>query len=175
MGGPRLPEQHRHTRLRCRGTLETRGRDPLRQDECPHSILPTGRVSTTSTGSRRTPGIPGRTPGGSSGGSAAALAAGLTGIETGSDIGASIRNPAHYCGVFGHKPSFRDLPAPGAGPAWNPDGSRHGGHRAAGAFVGRSRGGTEGHGRTGYPRCRRLATRPSRPPRPDIRRPACRR
>ena len=46
------------------------------------------------------------TPGGSSGGSAAALAAGLTGLEAGSDIGASIRNPAHYCGVFGHKPTF---------------------------------------------------------------------
>jgi amidase len=48
----------------------------------------------------------GRTPGGSSGGSGAALAAGLTGLEAGSDIGASIRNPAHYCGVFGHKPTF---------------------------------------------------------------------
>ncbi|MDI6753044.1 MAG: amidase [Thermodesulfobacteriota bacterium] len=47
-----------------------------------------------------------RGPGGSSGGSAAALAAGLTGIEAGSDIGASIRNPAHYCGVYGHKPTF---------------------------------------------------------------------
>ena len=47
-----------------------------------------------------------RGPGGSSGGSAAALASGLTGLEIGSDIGASIRNPAHYCGVFGHKPTF---------------------------------------------------------------------
>jgi amidase len=47
-----------------------------------------------------------RTPGGSSGGSGAALAAGLTGIEAGSDIGSSIRNPAHYCGVYGHKPTF---------------------------------------------------------------------
>lgn len=47
-----------------------------------------------------------RVPGGSSGGSAAALAAGLTGLETGSDIGASIRNPAHYCGVYGHKPTY---------------------------------------------------------------------
>ncbi|MBL8673123.1 MAG: amidase [Alphaproteobacteria bacterium] len=47
-----------------------------------------------------------RSPGGSSGGSAAALAAGLTGIEAGSDIGASIRNPAHYCGVYGHKPTW---------------------------------------------------------------------
>ena len=47
-----------------------------------------------------------RVPGGSSGGSAAALAAGITGLEAGSDIGASIRNPAHYCGVYGHKPTW---------------------------------------------------------------------
>ena len=47
-----------------------------------------------------------RSPGGSSGGSAAALAAGLTTLEAGSDIGASIRNPAHYCGVYGHKPTY---------------------------------------------------------------------
>jgi amidase len=51
-----------------------------------------------------------RTPGGSSGGSAAALATGLTGLEAGSDIGASIRNPAHYCGVFGHKPTYGIVP-----------------------------------------------------------------
>jgi amidase len=55
----------------------------------------------------------GRTPGGSSGGSAAALAAGLTAIEAGSDIGASIRNPAHYCGVFGHKPTYGIVPPRG--------------------------------------------------------------
>jgi amidase len=54
-----------------------------------------------------------RVPGGSSGGAAAALAAGLTGLELGSDIGASIRNPAHYCGVFGHKPTFRLCPTAG--------------------------------------------------------------
>lgn len=50
------------------------------------------------------------TPGGSSGGSAAALAAGLTGFEIGSDIGGSIRVPAHFCGVYGHKPTFGLLP-----------------------------------------------------------------
>jgi amidase len=54
-----------------------------------------------------------RQPGGSSGGAAAALAAGLTGLELGSDIGASIRNPAHYCGVFGHKPTFELCPIQG--------------------------------------------------------------
>jgi len=47
-----------------------------------------------------------RSPGGSSGGAAAALAAGFTGLELGTDIGSSIRNPAHYCGVYGHKPTF---------------------------------------------------------------------
>jgi amidase len=55
----------------------------------------------------------GRTPGGSSGGSAAALAAGLTGLELGSDIASSIRNPAHYCGVFGHKPTYGICPQRG--------------------------------------------------------------
>lgn len=54
-----------------------------------------------------------RAPGGSSGGAAAALAAGLTGFESGSDIGGSIRNPAHYCGVFGHKPTWNLIPPRG--------------------------------------------------------------
>jgi amidase len=48
---------------------------------------------------------PGRTPGGSSGGAAAALAAGLTGLEIGTDMGGSIRVPAAWCGVYGHKPT----------------------------------------------------------------------
>jgi len=53
------------------------------------------------------------TPGGSSGGSAAALAAGLTALELGSDIGASIRGPAHFCGVYGHKPTYGVVPYEG--------------------------------------------------------------
>ncbi len=54
-----------------------------------------------------------RTPGGSSGGSSAALAMGFTPIELGSDIGGSIRVPAHYAGVMGHKPSYGIVPAHG--------------------------------------------------------------
>jgi amidase len=54
-----------------------------------------------------------RVPGGSSGGSAAALAAGLTGFELGSDIGGSIRNPAHYCGVYGLKTTHGVVPMRG--------------------------------------------------------------
>ena len=54
-----------------------------------------------------------RTVGGSSGGSAASLAAGFVPLEIGSDIGGSIRNPAHYCGVYGHKPSHGIVPTRG--------------------------------------------------------------
>ncbi len=56
-------------------------------------------------GATSNPWNPAHTPGGSSGGSVAALAAGLTGLEIGTDIGGSIRVPAHFCGVFGHKPT----------------------------------------------------------------------
>jgi amidase len=54
-----------------------------------------------------------RTPGGSSGGSAAVVAAGLAGIEIGSDIASSIRNPAIYCGIYGHKPTYGICPPRG--------------------------------------------------------------
>ena len=57
-----------------------------------------------------------RTPGGSSGGSAAAVAAGMIPLEFGSDLGGSIRVPAAFCGVFGHKPSFGVVPMRGFAP-----------------------------------------------------------
>jgi amidase len=59
------------------------------------------------------------TCGGSSGGSAVALATGMSLLELGGDIGGSIRVPAHYNGVFGHKPTwgavnrFGEIPIPG--------------------------------------------------------------
>ncbi|GAA3545548.1 amidase [Nonomuraea rosea] len=48
----------------------------------------------------------GRTSGGSSGGSAAALASGFGALSIGSDIASSLRTPAHFCGVYAHKPTL---------------------------------------------------------------------
>lgn len=59
-----------------------------------------------------------RTPGGSTGGGAAALAAGLTSLEFGSDIGGSIRVPAAFCGLHGHRPSDTAVPRYGYVPGW---------------------------------------------------------
>ncbi len=66
-------------------------------------------------GTTRNPWNMARSPGGSSGGSAAALAAGLTPLELGGDAGGSIRIPAHFCGVAGHKPTPGVVPSLGNG------------------------------------------------------------
>lgn len=64
-------------------------------------------------GATNNPWDEGRSPGGSSGGAATALAAGLTALELGSDIAGSIRVPAAWCGVWGHKPTFGIVPTRG--------------------------------------------------------------
>ncbi|MFD2080963.1 amidase [Actinopolymorpha cephalotaxi] len=63
----------------------------------------------------------GRTPGGSSGGSAAALASGIGALSIGSDLAGSLRTPAHFCGIYAHKPTVglaatRGMIAPPAPP-----------------------------------------------------------
>ncbi len=73
-------------------------------------------------GATNNPWDPSRTCGGSSGGAAAAVASGLSPFELGSDIGGSIRIPAHFCGVYGHKPTYGVVPMRGHLPP--PPGSR---------------------------------------------------
>ncbi|WP_433527025.1 amidase [Nocardia pseudovaccinii] len=55
----------------------------------------------------------GRTSGGSSGGSAAALASGFGALSIGSDLAGSLRTPAHFCGVYAHKPTLGLAPTRG--------------------------------------------------------------
>ena len=64
-------------------------------------------------GTTSNPWDPARTAGGSSGGSAVAMSAGLSALELGSDLGGSIRIPASFCGVFGHRPSYGIIPTRG--------------------------------------------------------------
>jgi Asp-tRNA(Asn)/Glu-tRNA(Gln) amidotransferase A subunit family amidase len=59
-----------------------------------------------------------RTPGGSSGGAGASVALGMTPLAIGSDGGGSIRIPASFCGIAGHKPSFGLVPSTPAFPGW---------------------------------------------------------
>lgn len=73
-------------------------------------------------GAVHNPWMPDHDPGGSSGGSAAAVAAGLAYAALGTDTGCSIRQPAHCCGVVGHKPTFGMVSKAGVFPlVWSMD------------------------------------------------------
>lgn len=86
-----------------------------------HGYVPVGKTTTPElgwkgvtdsplTGITRNPWDPSRTPGGSSGGSGAAVALGMAPLALGTDAGGSIRIPAGFCGVVGHKPTFGEVP-----------------------------------------------------------------
>lgn len=70
-----------------------------------------GVTDSPLTGITRNPWDVTKTPGGSSGGSSAAAAAGYAPLTLGTDGGGSIRIPAGFSGIFGHKPSFGRVPA----------------------------------------------------------------
>jgi aspartyl-tRNA(Asn)/glutamyl-tRNA(Gln) amidotransferase subunit A len=86
-----------------------------------HGFVPLGRTTTPEfgwkgvtdcqlTGVTGNPWNPDKTAGGSSGGSAAAVALGMAPVALGTDAGGSIRIPAGFCGIVGHKPTHGLLP-----------------------------------------------------------------
>lgn len=77
-----------------------------------------------------------RTPGGSSGGEAAIIAAGASPFGVGGDIGGSIRMPAAFCGIFGHKPSDLIIPSTGQFPIYRDTAKNHQGKARPFAVIG---------------------------------------
>lgn len=92
--------------------LRAAGAVVLGKTSCPPEVSGQ-QTGNALIGTTRNPWDPARSTGGSSGGAAAALAAGLTPLELGSDLGGSIRQPAAFCGVFGHYPTHGLVPARG--------------------------------------------------------------
>ena len=78
-----------------------------------------GGSHTSATGPVRNPWDRSRSAGGSSSGSAALVAAGDADLALGGDQGGSIRIPAAFCGVVGHKPTHGLVPYTGAFPIEN--------------------------------------------------------
>lgn len=76
-----------------------------------------GVTDSPLTGVTVNPWDPQRTPGGSSGGAAAAAALGMGTLHLATDGGGSIRMPAGFCGLFGHKPTFGVVPVHPHSPA----------------------------------------------------------
>ncbi len=86
-----------------------------------HGYVPLGKTTTPEFGWKgvtdsplcghtNNPWDPEKTAGGSSGGTGAAVALGMGPLGLGTDAGGSIRIPAAFCGIVGHKPSFGEVP-----------------------------------------------------------------
>ena len=86
-----------------------------------HGYVPLGKTTTPEFGWKgvtdsplcgptNNPWDPSKTAGGSSGGSAAAVSACMAPLALGTDAGGSIRIPAGFCGIVGHKPTFGEVP-----------------------------------------------------------------
>lgn len=94
--------------------LRAAGAVLIGKSNVPHSLADLQSYNTI-YGTSRNPWDLQRTPGGSSGGGAAAVAAGYVALELGTDIGGSVRIPAHFNGIFGHKTSYGLISMRGAG------------------------------------------------------------
>ena len=90
-------------------TLERHGYVPLGKTTTPEFGWK-GVTDSPMCGATNNPWDPAKTAGGSSGGSAAAVAAGMAPLALGTDAGGSIRIPAAFCGIVGHKPTFGEVP-----------------------------------------------------------------
>jgi amidase len=86
--------------------LEAAGAIVVGKTNVPVMLADFGQSYNPIYGTTNNPWDPKRTPGGSTGGGAAAIAAGLGCLTIGSDLSGSIRIPAHFCGVYGHKSSL---------------------------------------------------------------------
>jgi len=113
--------------LVARRDFRARDTAPVAQRLLDAGAIPLGLTNTSEAclwiesnnrvyGRTRNPYDPARIAGGSSGGEGAALGAGAAPIGLGSDVGGSIRGPAFFNGVFGHKPSLGLIPITGAWP-----------------------------------------------------------
>ena len=115
-GIPRAQRPYRQDQCRHHGAAARGWRHHLRQDQCAADagglaeLQRDLRHDEQSLGSDQDAGRLFRRLGGGARRRACAL-------ELGSDIGASIRNPAHYCGVLGHKPTWGIVPLRGQSPA----------------------------------------------------------
>ena len=93
----------------CVAALERHGYVPLGKTTTPEFGWK-GVTDSPLCGPTNNPWNPERTAGGSSGGTGAAVALGMGPIGLGTDAGGSIRIPAAFCGIVGHKPSFGEVP-----------------------------------------------------------------